>query len=251
MNKFVQRGLFLHIYPCILVVGMVVNMIVDRSQLDHQRETYYLLSSKNWANQIFAYRGNLIWTALYIFLACFQLYIRLSRADSLPVDVRSAQERHLAKTVKPYIVKLGLKNLILMVIFLFIDRVFVWTGGSCSTSDTKSAETCRRQHGQWAHGFDISGHFCFLTTVSLLLWLELRAAYRYMAVNEISSTRIWACIQAGVGAVVLVWAFLLCVTAIYYHTFAEKLLGLLVGYICPAILYWVIPCHQKLNSVFY
>ncbi|SCU91474.1 LAME_0E12640g1_1 [Lachancea meyersii CBS 8951] len=256
MLKLLDNRRYLYLYPCILLQGIAVNLVVKSSQLEHQKDTVYILSSGNWINQIFAYRGNLIWTVVYIALACFQIHLQLSREGFLPLDPRSESERNkktLFKAVKPYVAKLVLKNLALLVVFLVIDRVFVWTGGSCSTSSTKSAEKCRKQGGRWENGFDVSGHFCFLTTVSLILWQELRLAFQYMAANEINgrSSRTWLALQSTTLAVLIVWAFILCVTAIYYHTLLEKVLGLAMGYICPAVIYWVIPNNQKLSSLLY
>ncbi|SCV05029.1 LANO_0G16930g1_1 [Lachancea nothofagi CBS 11611] len=251
MNKIIDTKAFLLVYPCILVQGALVNLIAGASRLEHQRDTYYILSSKNWINQIFAYRGNLIWTILYVALASFQIHMRVSRSGALPLDARSSRRDSLMRTVKPYLVKLALKNLALTLVFLIIDRTFIWTGGSCSISDTKSAEVCRHQGGNWENGFDISGHFCFLTTVSLVLWLELSASQKYMSINDIVSSRSWHFLRASVVFVLVTWAFVLSVTAIYYHTFLEKVLGLAMGYICPGIMYWAIPAHQKLSSLLY
>ncbi|SCU98279.1 LAFA_0G16798g1_1 [Lachancea sp. 'fantastica'] len=257
MYWFLEHRRYLLIYPCAFVLGLAVNLVVDSSQLDHQKDTFYLLSSGNWINQIFAYRGNLIWTLLYIALACFQVQLQVSRQYFLPLDARNGGQRDsksVIKAVKPFLAKLVLKNLALLVVFLIIDGIFVWTGGSCSTSGTKSAETCRKQGGEWTGGFDVSGHFCFLTIVSLILWEELRGARQYMIVNEIDAnneSKIWLPLQYTVVSVLAVWAFILCVTAIYYHTVLEKVLGLAMGYIGPGVIYWAIPNSPKLKSLLY
>ncbi|CEP62281.1 Yft2p LALA0_S05e02014g [Lachancea lanzarotensis] len=256
MYKFIQDRRYLFIYPCAFLLGLVVNLVVNSSQLDHQKDTFYLLSSGNWINQIFAYRGNLIWSFLFIALACFQVQLRVSRAYSLPLDARNVNQRNnktLLQAVKPYFAKIVVKNLALLGVFLVIDGIFVWTGGSCTTSTTKSAETCRKQGGEWVNGFDVSGHFCFLTTVSLILWEELRSARQYMTANEIdvSSSKIWLVLQSVVVGVLIVWGFVLCVTAIYYHTVLEKVLGLAMGYIGPGIMYWAIPNSPKLRTLLY
>ncbi|KAM3160231.1 YFT2-like protein [Lachancea thermotolerans] len=251
MDKFIERGRFAFVYPVVLICGLVVHSLANGSTLQHQKDTYYLLSPNNVINLVFAYKGNLIWTILFVSLAAYQIKIRVSRSDLLPRDARTTYPARWHRLGKEYAVKIILKNLLLYVIFFVIDCVFVWTGGSCSSSATKSAERCRKEGGKWENGFDISGHFCFLTNVSLILWLELSSIQKYLNSDERTPSKLWRVLLFSNVSVLTIWAFVLSVTAIYYHTTLEKILGLLMGYICPLIMYWLVPSHTALRQLLY
>lgn len=251
MDKFIEKAQFTLVYPSILAYGSLINLLVDASRLERQRSSYYLLSSGNIVNKLFAYRGNLTWTILFTLLAVFQVWLHAEQSDLLPRDARSVHRVGGVRLAKQYTVKLILKNVLLYLAFLFIDNLFVWTGGSCSTSSTRSAERCRKEGGSWDNGFDISGHFCFLTNISLILWYELRSIQKKISSDDISPTKTWIVLRWSTLIVLITWSFILSVTAVYYHTLLEKVLGLTMGYLCPTIMYLVIPNHSGLRSLLY
>ncbi|CUS20930.1 LAQU0S02e01618g1_1 [Lachancea quebecensis] len=251
MDKFIERGRFTLVYPVVLICGLVLHSLTNDSTLQHQKDSHYLLSPNNIINLVFAYKGNLIWTILFASLAAYHIRLRISSSDLLPRDARTTRPVKWHRLGKEYMVKLIVKNLLLCVVFFVIDRVFVWTGGSCSSSATKSAEQCRKEGGKWENGFDISGHFCFLTNVSLILWLELSSIQKQFASNERTPSKVWCVLLCLNVFVLTIWAFILSVTAIYYHTTLEKILGLLMGYICPIVMYWLIPSHTALRHLLY
>ncbi|EGA62852.1 YDR319C-like protein [Saccharomyces cerevisiae FostersO] len=95
------------------------------------------------------------------------------------------KNRIISIMITQYACKFVLKYLLLFLNFQFIDHVFIWTGGECSSgSKTTSAEKCRLENGKWDGGFDISGHFCFLVSISMILWMELHLFSRFVQAED-------------------------------------------------------------------
>lgn len=195
------------------------------------------------------------------------------------------------------LVKFTINFTLLHFIFKFIDHIFFQTGGRCIVTQSvanalassansfdeclkyngtwvrlkdgfcsltpnqfaeviKSAEVCK-SYGTWSNGFDISGHFCFLITISLVIFNELRNFNNEINLNEKSlqnSNNNWSSLTyvscwKWISIVTLViWASLLFVTSIFYHTFEEKLFGMLFGYISPLFIYVALP-RTPLSSI--
>ena len=258
-------------YPLILLLGLTISLCTSEQTRVRQRETYYLLSSKNIINKVFAYNGNIVWSVIFLFISVTQTWLRSFHAELLPLTkspkARSTTPRmgngsKRAGLIREYCIKWMLKLFLLFVCFLLIDSIFVLTGGKCvSKNDIKtqiiqlfpSAEQCRESQGKWVGGFDISGHFCFLTNISLILWAELFQFWHIVQVRGLSyAVNPWVNVgvYASVG-VLLVWCWLLLVTSIYYHTAAEKILGCLLGYVCPLVMYKLIPESNVLSHHLY
>ncbi|KAI8949609.1 Fat storage-inducing transmembrane protein [Xylaria longipes] len=149
-----------------------------------------------------------------------------------------------------------------------IDRGFRFTGGKCEvaydavsagTADQKefvTAAACRTAGGSWSGGHDISGHVfllvlgsCFL--VQEVVWVVLRAGAKIIGSGDdrsvvmgdgavkgagVESDRTAAAHERhlGVGGrfllgVVGLSLWMLLMTAVYFHTWFEKLTGLLVA----------------------
>ncbi|CCF57179.1 hypothetical protein KAFR_0C01860 [Kazachstania africana CBS 2517] len=244
------------IYPCILFLGLFLSAVISDETKSYQKDRIYLLRSSNIINEIFAYNGNLVWFILFSFVASLQIYIRSHTFILLPHDIVDvdSKENVRAKLLKEYMVKFLLKVFILFVCFLIIDNIFILTGGSCAPGGaTRSAEQCKALGGDWLGGFDISGHFCFLTNISLILWIELHHYSKYTEEEELQS-RINKWIKRSlivVEVVLYIWMFLLLVTSIYYHTILEKILGCIMGYACPLVMYWLIPNQPRMKSLLY
>lgn len=148
-----------------------------------------------------------------------------------------------------------------------IDRGFRFTGGKCNVAEEAvfegsadrvellTAVACRAAGGKWSGGHDISGHVFLLVLGTWFLlqevgWVLIRAgglrgkdertilmedgAVKGASVEAEKDTEV----QSGLGfggkfAMVLVglcW-WMLLMTAIYFHTWFEKLTGLLVAFI--------------------
>lgn len=242
------------VYPIELTIGCIIAWFLGDKRLEKQRKEQYLLSSKNIINQIFVYNGDLIWTILFCGVAFTQIYVRNHNYIVLPRDARTVSSHPLKILIKQYACKLVLKNILLIITFMFIDNLFVLTGGSCvNGTRTRSAERCRADGGKWEGGFDISGHFCFLVNISMILWVEIFEFQSYVEKEELASmvNKWFKGILWLTRGVLITWMMVLMVTSIYYHTVLEKIIGCGMGYICPFVMYWVIPRHTKMNKWLY
>lgn len=242
------------LYPIILLTGALLNFFFSEDTLTYIRKNVYLFNSKNVVNQIFAYKGNFIWGVLFIFLSWTQLIYRTQGYDLLSRDNESSVRDKRWMLIRQYAWKFFLKNILLYIIFFFIDHIFIITGGRCTSgSGTSSAETCKLQDGKWVGGFDISGHFCFLMNISCVLWSELTSFLEYIKQEELEDN-LKKLYRFGINAIIVtlyIWMSLIFVTALFYHTLLEKILGCALGYVCPVVMYYVIPNNNLLNEFFY
>ncbi|CAI4058865.1 Yft2p SKDI_04G5300 [Saccharomyces kudriavzevii IFO 1802] len=259
------------IYPFQVLVGAIISILVSSETLGHQKKTYALLKSSNLFNILFAYKANQLWPFLFFSLAFLQIYFHyLARMDVLPLPISSSEtgptyssyinrwpllkDRVIGIMFAQYACKFILKSLLLYVCFQFIDHVFIWTGGECSSgSGTTSAEKCRLENGKWQGGFDISGHFCFLVNISMILWMELHLFSKFVQAEDmfwVANKWVRACL-AVISSILVIWICILWVTAIYYHTVLEKILGCFMGYICPIFIYHVLPKIGLLHDYIY
>ncbi|EDO14824.1 hypothetical protein Kpol_339p11 [Vanderwaltozyma polyspora DSM 70294] len=246
------------IYPFEVLIGWALSKIIGDLKLESQRNNFYILRSSNIVNELFAYHGNQVWLVLFIFLCLVQIYYR-SKRFSLLISSESfnGRDQLIARgkpLVKQYICKLILKNLMLILVFSVIDNVFIFSGGECTSgSGTRSSQRCRHENGHWEGGFDISGHFCFLVTISMILWIELHQFKKHVDLEGLSGqlSLYSKIILMTVFTVLCIWVFILFITSVYYHTFMEKVLGCAMGYITPYVMYHIIPNNEFLYSILY
>ncbi|KAI8626826.1 inositol phospholipid synthesis and fat-storage-inducing TM-domain-containing protein [Xylariaceae sp. FL1651] len=157
-----------------------------------------------------------------------------------------------------------------------IDRGFRFTGGKCEiaheavfggTADQTelfTAAACRAVGGQWSGGHDISGHVfllvlgsCFL--IQEVVWVVLRAGAQFIGNGDdrvvvmgdgaikrasVEAERTAAADERSLGlggkfalGVVALSFWMLLMTAIYFHTWFEKLTGLLVATAAVYVVY--------------
>ncbi|CCD24091.1 Yft2p NDAI_0C04310 [Naumovozyma dairenensis CBS 421] len=246
-----------YIYPTILFIGVLINSLLPNETLQSHKSNYYVLNSKNIFNQVMAYNGNKVWSILFILLSVIQIRLQSTNINLLPrhVDSAASKRRHVNSLIKQYVIKFVLKNVLLAFLFLIIDSLFILTGGECNLiEDIWSAEHCKAKGGRWEGGFDISGHFCFLINISLILWSELSLLNKVLEDREETFTKIdkW---MEGVIVIILgclyLWMGILFVTAVYYHTLLEKILGCILGFVCPIVMYYFIPNNVKLKQTLY
>jgi Inositol phospholipid synthesis and fat-storage-inducing TM len=154
-----------------------------------------------------------------------------------------------------------------------IDRSFLWTGGACqrieageqmsSLREIWSHAQCRIAGGTWSGGIDISGHVFLLILGSGLLWMEvLPTVLRAQGLREARQVRtqtgevVSAATESdkerekeggqvtsyGVKMVVAVvglsW-WMLLMTAAFFHTWSEKLSGLVVAFFGLWLVYFL------------
>ncbi|XP_009071741.1 PREDICTED: fat storage-inducing transmembrane protein 2, partial [Acanthisitta chloris] len=87
---------------------------------------------------------------------------------------------------------------------------------------------CHRDNGVW-HGFDISGH-CFLLSYCALMILEEVAVLEALPIDQNSKLRVVINVLfVSLCFLTTIWVFMFLCTALYFHDFSQKLLGVLIG----------------------
>lgn len=128
--------------------------------------------------------------------------------------------------------------------------------GEAYESKAISSATCRRLRGSWEGGHDPLGHVFLLVHSSLYLFHETKPFWKGWGrlkesgtkfVEEITrdniGTKLRLFVRTSPSAIVLMllalWWFMLLMTNMYFHSLAEKLVGLVFGYVGIAAVYWV------------
>ena len=151
-----------------------------------------------------------------------------------------------------------------------IDRGFAWTGGACAAAESIGDEgkrieawtgrACKAIGGQWRGGHDISGHVFILVLGSAVLALEVlpalvkgrdqRKVARWdgsvgrleRSDGDMDDDRMEGEGGLGVGAPMVViglsW-WMLLMTAAFFHTWFEKLTGLLTALVGVLVVYFL------------
>ncbi|KAI5853473.1 inositol phospholipid synthesis and fat-storage-inducing TM-domain-containing protein [Tricharina praecox] len=202
---------------------------------------FYLLSPSPSANEsYFSHKGNLINVVFVKFgwfwtTAVFLLHLSRLRSSSKP----KALLRWVLATVWWISVTQWFFGPPLM------DRTFLITGGACEVLHKANADpndngmskggmlltsaACKLQGGRWTGGHDLSGHVFLLTHASLFLWSE---------VLPVLSTDFWGGVESGaVWGLLGMWWWMLLMTGVYFHTWTEKITGLVVATFEWAALY--------------
>ncbi|GEQ70385.1 hypothetical protein JCM33374_g4062 [Metschnikowia sp. JCM 33374] len=134
-----------------------------------------------------------------------------------------------------------------------LSRQFYLVGPNYE-STAVSSYLCRRLKGSWEGGHDPSGHVFLLVHASLYLFHETKPFWPGW-VDFVNSIRLFANDQTLTIAVrakrlltnvahlpvlslLSLWSFMLLVTNMYFHSLAEKLVGLIFGYLGVAAVYY-------------
>jgi hypothetical protein len=165
-----------------------------------------------------------------------------------------------------------------------IDRSFRWTGGQCALIQSDSLEAqqekaemgnaelafshaaCKAIGGAWTGGHDISGHVFLLILCSVMLWQEFlplifKSEERVVvgeqgrvvrmevkAEEKVEGQGLGVGVQFALGVVALsLWMLLM--TAVYFHTWFEKLTGFLVAFSAIYGVYFVPRAVPALRGV--
>jgi Inositol phospholipid synthesis and fat-storage-inducing TM len=158
-----------------------------------------------------------------------------------------------------------------------IDRSFKISGGACAVSEAarhgdvelSKFETvwtnaeCKAMGGTWSGGIDISGHVFLLVLGSAVLWMEtlpyMVSSYRKFTTQpEAKGGQLQ---EEGDGGIVhkigmriivtvlsLMW-WMLLMTAAFFHTWTEKLAGLLVALFGIFLVYFLPRISPSVKSV--
>ncbi|KAF9157488.1 hypothetical protein DFQ26_008675 [Actinomortierella ambigua] len=114
------------------------------------------------------------------------------------------------------------------------DRIFVFTGGSCTVDQAFTSHHCRRQGGKWQGGADVSGHMFLLTHACLFLIEELSVfwnvpeAWDALARRQAARYAVYAA-----SAIAALWWWMMLMTSVYFHHLPENISGLFFG-----VLFW-------------
>ncbi|KAF8466947.1 inositol phospholipid synthesis and fat-storage-inducing TM-domain-containing protein [Kalaharituber pfeilii] len=120
-----------------------------------------------------------------------------------------------------------------------MDRMFLLTGGLCEVVNDPSivdksqlttgellvtSAACKLAKGNWRGGHDLSGHVFMLTHASLFLLSELLPIFYK---GDFIHRQHWA--TYSVMGLLFLWWWMLVVTGVYFHTWREKLTGLVAS----------------------
>ncbi|KAK6463767.1 Fat storage-inducing transmembrane protein [Scheffersomyces coipomensis] len=146
------------------------------------------------------------------------------------------------------------------------ERINIATGGSCADDSIRSEYYCKSSGSTWTNGFDASGHFYFILSVSLIVWRELLNHLGIQSKipmangdelefdqapgnnSEIASASwnnnpyltIYKAIVIGVALTFLsIWYFMYLITCIFFHTIPEKIVGTAVGLFIPLLIAYI------------
>lgn len=255
------------IYELLYILSFAVNFVVGKTLhvFSLKEEVYNYYNDKgNVFNQVFVKKG-WGWTTLVITIF---YAIRVVKSERKVPLVVGAILRWLVATFWWVLFTQWCFGLPIM------DKVFLWTGGKCANiagdriaslafvqlvsqlveeafyeSTQISSSTCRRLRGTWEGGHDPLGHVFLLVHSSLYLFHEIQTSWpgwlNLMARLRSSRAR------GGVVATVLdtpslvvvwllaMWWFMLLMTNMYFHSLAEKIMGLLAGYLGVFAVYYV------------
>jgi hypothetical protein len=217
LRQGLDRRLVLCVYPVVLLLGQLVHI--------GRPEPTYFSNSRNIFNQIFVKKGWLWTTIAFLILLGDTAYVNASKRQKSPAHcIGQAFVRYFAATAWWIVFAQWLFGLPIM------DRVFILTGGSCegvtsiSNITSVSSAYCRANGGIWTGGYDPSGHMFLLVHSSLFLWLEILPHLRDR------KAPLSIAVKLVVGLLAL-WGWMLLMTAVYFHSFPEKVVGLACGYV--------------------
>ncbi|GAO48351.1 hypothetical protein SAICODRAFT_60761 [Saitoella complicata NRRL Y-17804] len=222
----------LFLYPSTLLLGYLM-----------PKTKSYFASKHNLVNLLFVKNG-WAWTSI----AFWYHFSRLRRSDRLKAALRWA---------------LATFWWVLITQWCFgppiMDRAFTATGGLCQIAQQEVAQpgltsmpqnaaivtsaACRAVRGKWSGGYDLSGHVFILVHSSLFLWYEL---YPILADGGEAATH---AATKTVLSVLVLWWWMLLITAAFFHTWNEKITGLLAGFVEWAIVYFFAVRHPRTRDV--
>ncbi|NXD41112.1 FITM2 protein, partial [Copsychus sechellarum] len=117
-------------------------------------------------------------------------------------------------------------------LFLYVENLT----GECSLQGKAgqpprlyaSKRECHQDSGVW-NGFDISGH-CFLLSYCAMMILEELAVLEALSIDHSSKLRLLInVLLVALCSLTVIWVFMFLCTALYFHDFSQKLLGVLIG----------------------
>ena len=239
------------LYPAILALGSLYSLTIPSTSPynpaiqahDPATAPSYFARKDNLVNIYFVKRGWAWVTLAFALLHAYQHTLSSSSSSrSSPRRLFHAAARYAAATAVWIFVTQWAFGPAL------VDRTFALSGGLCDLSARAAAEEhrtdsavkagamkvegivtgagCRAAGGMWTGGHDISGHVFLLILGSAMLVLEAAPYLRHQHLG----------VKAALGTAGLsLWMLLM--TAVYFHTWFEKLTGLLVAFATLGVVY--------------
>ncbi|KAL7271969.1 hypothetical protein RUND412_005245 [Rhizina undulata] len=131
-----------------------------------------------------------------------------------------------------------------------MDRLFTLTGGTCKVlAETGgpwvlTSAACKHAGGKWSGGHDLSGHVFLLTHAFLFLTSEVMPLLVFGGEERKSFE------TAAVGALAAVWLWMLLMTGIYFHTWTERMTGLVLAMVEWAVVYaWGLRTNTVIREI--
>lgn len=230
----------LSIYPFTALAGQLLQWFGTISPS-------YFSNKRNLFNVLFVKQG-WFWVSLFIGLKGIELYRASATGKASLAQVKGLVLRYSVGTVWWFVFSQWFFGRPLM------DRVFVLTGGGCNPSlgfniaseeaaavlTTKLASVtsaqCKSMGHRWSGGLDPSGHMFLLAHGSLILWFEILLP----ALNSRHQTqRLSPLSKATIGLLGIFWWMFFVTNIYYFHSFFERLTGLIWGYVSVVLVYVV------------
>lgn len=238
IDNFVDNYLLHFVwFPLVLLSGLFLKVVIPDSLLDKWRDAS-LVNERNILNRVFGEHGFELFSVLYLMILFGKVlkdFLKSKYQTILP-STATTRNDFKSKSTRALLVVKGFALRYLTTFFLlgivFYLRAFV-------LDQTK---------GDSGDGFNFSGHYFSLIAYSLSLIWEFHNSISTSELFELedftstdSKTKfIYLCytiILACTLILVIIWSSVLLATAIFYHTFAEKVIGLLIGYAIPVTVY--------------
>ncbi|KAI9785170.1 MAG: hypothetical protein M1839_000808 [Geoglossum umbratile] len=270
------EAVLLSIYPATLVLGSIFSLLnpsaraafYDASTQSHPSHLApsYFAQKRNLFNTLFVKIG-WFWTSL-----AFLVFVFSHPSMGSPVASILAPRR--VRAMCRWLLVTGWWIAVTQWFFgpPLMDRAFTLTGGQCELVATQpdsmserrrlfTSAACKLAGGKWLGGYDISGHVFLLVLGGLFLWLEVLhvAGFRDDRViaggsgaahnGEVRSVEVentereghseWGIGVKAVLVVILLGWWMLLMTAAYFHTWSEKLMGLIAALLGIFVVYFL------------
>ena len=262
-------------------MGLLIRTLLSQELFDKLKNSYWI-SDQNIINKTFADHGLEIFTTLSVLIFIVRIFVSELQNFKVPLlptsfDSKNKTIEKIKKYFKLAVIygaRYGVTYGILLILFKLKNYESVSTGGQCQprlqnpdgvsyTLSKKYLKVLCSPGEEWIPGtLNISGHYFFIVTLSLSLFYELKILL-HSTMDSIDesfegqddglglSNKLKLSIASAtlttllISLVLLVWIGTLSVTAIFYHTIREKIMGLVFGYLAPVVDYVVLARYYE------
>lgn len=251
-------------FPILLLVGLGGGAVLKWLGITLEPSDTPLVSRNGVLNLTFAARAFEIFGTLFILILLYSFKYKSPRVNYLGshnslLPTNESDSTDVVSTVskKQILLRQGIK---LGTLYVWLSSLICWffgdsiferilkaTGGHCSADSNKLGyhECLANGEYTWVGGVKLSGHSLILSCFATTLIMEMGSLYQLYRVNladDIYSPRenripkqLFIVIATVACTVAAIWSFMYLVTATFYHTVFEKLVGTLCGLLIPYI----------------